>query len=211
MSCDFIQLASKGIAGLSPYVPGKPVEELQRELGLTDVIKLASNENPLGPSPKVVESLAAVSSELSRYPDGSAFHLKRKLSEFLGVDANTLTIGNGSNEVLELLARVFLNASNESLVSQHSFVVYPLVTKAIGATLSVIPARDYGQDLEATVNRISPRTRMIFIANPNNPTGTWINQETLIHFLDQVREDIIVVLDEAYFDYVEEPDYPDGI
>lgn len=211
MSCDFIQLASKGITGLSPYVPGKPVEELQRELGLTDVIKLASNENPLGPSPKVVESLAAVSPELSRYPDGSAFHLKRKLSEFLGVDANTLTIGNGSNEVLELLARVFLNASNESLVSQHSFVVYPLVTKAIGATLSVIPARDYGQDLEATVNRISPRTRMIFIANPNNPTGTWINQETLINFLDQVREDIIVVLDEAYFDYVEEPDYPDGI
>lgn len=210
-SCDFVGLASSGISELAPYVPGKPVEELQRELGLTDVIKLASNENPLGPSPKVVASLAAVMPELTRYPDGSAFHLKRKLGEFLGVDTNMLTIGNGSNDVLELLARVFLNASNESLVSQHSFVVYPLVTKAIGATLTVIPARNYGQDLEATLARISPRTRMIFIANPNNPTGTWINENALTGFLDQVRDDIIVVLDEAYFDYVGEPGYPDGI
>lgn len=211
MACDFLELTSDGIRGLSPYVPGKPVEELQRELGLSDIIKLASNENPLGPSPKVIERLGGAMDELARYPDGSAYHLKGALSRFLGVAPETLTIGNGSNDVLELLARVFLNGSNESVVSQHSFVVYPLVTRAIGADLKVVPARNYGQDLEATLNTISAKTRMVFIANPNNPTGTWINEQTLVDFMDQVREDVIVVLDEAYFEYVEEADYPDGI
>ncbi|XOV89524.1 MAG: histidinol-phosphate transaminase [Pseudomonadota bacterium] len=211
MSCDFQGLASAGIRELMPYVPGKPVEELQRELGLSDIVKLASNENPLGPSARVVAALADVMPELARYPDGSAWHLKHRLAEFLTVSPDMLTIGNGSNDVLELLARVFLNSSNESLVSQHSFVVYPLVTRAIGAGLKVVPARDFGQDLEATLNTISARTRMIFIANPNNPTGTWINKSALTDFLDQVREDVIVVLDEAYFEYVEEPDYPNGM
>ncbi len=211
MSCDFPGLASAGILDLMPYVPGKPVEELQRELGLDNIVKLASNENPLGPSSKVVAALAGVMPELARYPDGSAWHLKHALADFLDVSPGMLTIGNGSNDVLELLARVFLNSSNESLVSQHSFVVYPLVTKAIGAGLKVIPARHFGQDLEATLTTISPRTRMIFIANPNNPTGTWVSHADLTAFLDQVREDIIVVLDEAYFEYVEEADYPDGM
>jgi histidinol-phosphate aminotransferase len=211
MSCDFMALASAGIVELQPYQPGKPIEELQRELGLTDVIKLASNENPLGPSPDVVESLAAVMPELGRYPDGSAWRLKNRLSEFLGVSADMLTIGNGSNDVLELLARVFLNETNESVVSQHSFVVYPLVTRAIGAGLIKVPARNYGQDLEATLAAITPRTRMVFIANPNNPTGTWVRRGELVRFLDQVRDDVIVVLDEAYFEYVEEKDYPDGV
>lgn len=211
MSCDFIELASPGIRDLQPYVPGKPVEELQRELGLTDVIKLASNENPLGPSIRVVESLAQVMPELARYPDGSAWHLKNSLGEFLGVKPEALTIGNGSNDVLELLARVFLNETNESIVSQHSFVVYPLVTRAIGAALRVVPAKHYGQDLQATLNSVSPKTRMVFIANPNNPTGTWTGRSELTEFLDQLREDVIVVLDEAYFEYVQEADYPDGI
>ena len=211
MSCDFLELASSGIRELQPYQPGKPIEELERELGLTDVIKLASNENPLGPSARVIDSLAAVMPELARYPDGSAWHLKHRLGDFLGVTPEMLTIGNGSNDVLELLARVFLNASNESIVSQHSFVVYPLVTRAIGAELRVVPARDYGQDLEATLNTISAKTRMVFIANPNNPTGTWVDERSLVDFMEQVREDVIVVLDEAYFEYVEAPQYPDGI
>lgn len=211
MSCDFIALASSGISELQPYQPGKPIEELSRELGLTDIVKLASNENPLGPSPRVLEALPAVMPDLARYPDGSAWRLKQKLSGRLGVDPARITVGNGSNDVLELLARVFLNETNESVVSQHSFVVYPLVTKAIGAGLRVVPARNYGQDLEATLNTISAKTRMVFIANPNNPTGTWVDETSLVSFLDQVREDVIVVLDEAYFDYVQVPDYPDGM
>ena len=211
MTCDFFELAAPGVRGLQPYQPGKPVEELQRELGLTDVIKLASNENPLGPSPEVIHSLAAVIPELARYPDGSAYHLKRKLSEHLGVAPQMLTIGNGSNELLELLARVFLAPGLESIVSQHSFVVYPLVTMALGATLKVVPAKNYGQDLEATAAMITDKTRMIFIANPNNPTGTWVNEVDLVRFLDQVPENVLVILDEAYCEYVEAPGYPNGV
>lgn len=211
MSCDFFELANPGVRLLQPYQPGKPVEELQRELGLTDVIKLASNENPLGPSPAVINSLADVIPELARYPDGSAYHLKQKLSSFLNVDTAMLTIGNGSNELLELLARVFLRPGLEVIVSQHSFVVYPLITRALGADLVVISAKDYGQDLDATAAAITPNTRIIFIANPNNPTGTWVEELDLLRFLDKVPGEVLVVLDEAYCEYVDDPDYPDGI
>ncbi len=207
----YYDLASPGVRELQPYQPGKPVEELERELGLTDVIKLASNENPLGAGPGVIDALHSVLPELSRYPDGSAWVLKNRLSEFLGVTPEQLTIGNGSNDVLELLARVYLSPDHEAIVSQHSFVVYPLVTRALGAKLTVVPARDYAQDLDATLAAISERTRIIFIANPNNPTGTWVNRTDLTGFLDQVPDDVLVVLDEAYFEYVREPEYPDGI
>lgn len=211
MTQEFISFAAPGIRELKPYQAGKPVEELQRELGISDIVKLASNENPLGPSKKVLEALQSVMPELARYPDGSAYVLKERLSGFLGVNTNTLTVGNGSNDVLELLARVYLRPGIEAIVSQHSFVVYPLVTKALGADLVVIPALNYAQDLNATLAAISDKTRMIFIANPNNPTGTWINKTDMTAFLKEVREDIIVVLDEAYFEYVAETEYPDGI
>lgn len=208
---DFLKLASPGIRELQPYQPGKPVEELERELGLSNAIKLASNENPLGPSPRVKASIEAAMADIARYPDGSAFHLKNSLGDFLGVSTDRLTIGNGSNDVLELLARVYLNTGNESIVSQHSFVVYPLVTRAIGATLTVIPARNFAQDLDATLAAVSDKTRMVFIANPNNPTGSWVTRSDLVAFLDNVREDVLVMLDEAYFEYVDEPEYPDGM
>lgn len=208
---NFIELASKGVQQLQPYQPGKPVDELERELGLDDIIKLASNENPLGPSKKVLEAIASVLPDLARYPDGSAYRLKQALSGFLSVNANAITIGNGSNDVLELIARIFLNSDNEAIVSQHSFVVYPLAAKSIGAGLKVIPARNFSQDLDATLAAISNKTRMIFIANPNNPTGTWIDETTLVSFLNQVPGDVLVILDEAYFEYVEEASYPDGI
>ncbi len=211
MSCDFLALASRGINELQPYVPGKPIDELSRELGLTDIVKLASNENPLGPPSAVMQELPSLFGELARYPDGSAWRLKQKLAGHLGVSTDMLTIGNGSNDVLELLARVFLNRDNGSVVSQHSFVVYPLVTQALGAPLTVVPASHFGQDLNATLAAISATTRMVFIANPNNPTGTWITQSELTGFLDRVPEDILVVLDEAYFEYVQEPSYPDGM
>ncbi|MDG2070765.1 MAG: histidinol-phosphate transaminase [Pseudomonadales bacterium] len=208
---DFKKLALPGVQQLQPYQPGKPIEELERELGLTNSIKLASNENPLGASQLVQDSLADVLPELARYPDGSAYLLKNRLSEYLGVSTESLTIGNGSNDVLELMARVYLSPDNESIVSQHSFVVYPLVTRAIGAKLTVISAMNYAQDLDATLAAISSKTRIVFIANPNNPTGTWVREKALVNFLDQVSEDVLVVLDEAYFEYVEESDYPDGI
>ena len=208
---DFLELAQPGITGLSPYQPGKPVEELERELGITNAVKLASNENPRGLSPLVIDALASAESELTRYPDGSAYLLKNRLQEFLGVSTDRITVGNGSNDVLELLGRVFLGEESETIVSQHAFIVYPLVTRALGAQLKEIPAKNYGQDLDATLAAISDKTRMIFIANPNNPTGTWIDRRTLTGFLDQVRPDIIVVLDEAYFEYVEEPEYPNGM
>ena len=208
---DFLKLAQPGITELSPYQPGKPVEELERELGIADIIKLASNENPLGPSPVVTASIAGQLAELARYPDGSAYQLKDKLQARLGIVPAMVTVGNGSNDVLELVARVFLGPGLESIVSEHSFVVYPLVTKSLGAKLTVIPAIDFGQDLEATLAAISDQTRIVFIANPNNPTGTWVNKQSLLSFLDAVPEEVLVVLDEAYAEYVSEPDYPNGL
>ena len=208
---DFLKLAQPGITELSPYQPGKPVEELERELGIADIIKLASNENPLGPSPVVTASIAGQLAELARYPDGSAYQLKDKLQARFGIVPAMVTVGNGSNDVLELVARVFLGPGLESIVSEHSFVVYPLVTKSLGAKLTVIPAIDFGQDLEATLAAISDQTRIVFIANPNNPTGTWVNKQSLLSFLDAVPEEVLVVLDEAYAEYVSEPDYPNGL
>ena len=208
---DFIKLAQPGITELSAYQPGKPVEELERELGIVDIIKLASNENPLGPSRVVIESITGQLAELARYPDGSAYQLKNKLQAKLGIDPAMVTLGNGSNDVLELVARVFLGPGLESIVSEHSFVVYPLVTKSLGAELIVIPAIDFGQDLNATRASIGDRTRVIFIANPNNPTGTWVDKQSLLSFLDAVPEEVLVVLDEAYAEYVAEPGYPNGL
>jgi histidinol-phosphate aminotransferase len=211
MTTNYFELAAPGIRELQPYQPGKPIEELQRELGISDVIKLASNENPLGPSPRIAAGITGAIPDLARYPDGSAYNLKLKLADFLKVSPENLTMGNGSNDVLELLARVYLRPGLEAICSQHSFVVYPLATKVTGATLKVIPARNFNQDLEATLNAVGANTRMVFIANPNNPTGTWIDESTLTSFLDQLRDDILVVLDEAYFEYVDHASYPDGI
>ena len=208
---DFLKLAQPGITELSPYKPGKPVEELERELGISDIIKLASNENPLGPSRVVIESISGQLAELARYPDGSAYRLKDKLQAKLGIDPAMVTVGNGSNDVLELIARVFLGPGLEAIVSEHSFVVYPLVTKSLGAELTVIPAIDFGQDLKATRAAVSDRTRIVFIANPNNPTGTWVDKQSLLGFLDTLPEEVLVVLDEAYAEYVAEPDYPNGL
>ena len=208
---DFFKLAQPGITELSPYQPGKPIEELERELGISDIVKLASNENPLGPSKTVTDGISDQLAELARYPDGSAYLLKNKLHEKLGIDPARITVGNGSNDVLELVARVFLGPGLEAIVSEHSFVVYPLATKSLGADLTVIPAKDFGQDLVATSGAIHENTRVVFIANPNNPTGTWIDRDTLTAFLDRVPSETLVVLDEAYAEYVEEPDYPNGL
>ncbi len=211
MTCDPLALVNEGVRGLTPYQPGKPIETLERELGLTHVIKLASNESPIGPSP-MARAMAMVELDaLSRYPDGAGTDLRAALAERHGVACECITLGNGSNDVLELVARVFGSDEHEIVYSQHAFAVYPLVTRAIGAKAVEVPARDWGHDLVAMAGAISERTRLVFIANPNNPTGTWNDAHALETFLDSVPEQVIVVIDQAYAEYVEEVEYPDCI
>lgn len=204
-------MVNPNIAGLTPYQPGKPIDEVTRELGLAEVIKLASNENPRGPGPAVVDAIASACDSLSLYPDGNAFYLKRALADHLGVDAAQLTMGNGSNDVLDLAARCALTPGAQAIVAEHAFVVYRLATVAAGGILVEVPAANFGADLTAMQSAITDATAIIFIANPNNPTGTWVRQRELVGFLDAVPERVWVVLDEAYLEYVEDGDYPNGI
>ncbi|CBL44610.1 similar to histidinol-phosphate aminotransferase 1, HisC [gamma proteobacterium HdN1] len=210
MDQDFLSLAMPQVQSLSPYIPGKPIEELQRELGLTKIVKLASNENPLGPSPK---SLAAIEGELKHltlYPDGNGFALKSALAERFSLDIHQITLGNGSNDLLDLVARAFLGQGREAIYSEYAFAVYPISTQAVGATGIAVPAKEYGHDLSAMLAAITPRTSVIFLANPNNPTGTWFDRQALSAFLAAVPDRVIVVLDEAYTEYVGEAAFPNG-
>lgn len=211
MACDFIALARPSVQRISPYPPGKPIEELERELGITDIIKLASNENPLGCSPRVRLAIESGMSELALYPDGNGFVLKKALSDFYRRPMAEITLGNGSNDILELTARAFLGAGDEAIYAQHSFAVYPLVVQAVGATGITVPAKEWGHDLVAMAAAITPKTRVIFIANPNNPTGTWVEKDELEVFFKAVPGNVLIVLDEAYGEFVEAEDFPDGL
>ncbi len=213
MTCDFLALAQPGVQKLSPYVPGKPVDELARELDLdpASIVKLASNENPLGPSPKALEAIRAELDELTRYPDGNGFALKSLLAERCGVRVDQVTLGNGSNDILELVARAYLAPGLNAVFSEHAFAVYPIATQAVGAQGKVVPAKDYGHDLDAILAAIDANTRVIFIANPNNPTGTWFGPQALADFLARVPEQVLVVLDEAYIEYAEGDELPNGL
>jgi len=211
MTLDVLSLATPGIRGLSPYVPGKPVEELERELGIRNAIKLASNENPLGPSPKALQAVRNALPELARYPDGGGFGLKRALATKLQVAAEQITLGNGSSDVIEFAARIFVSPGDEVMYSQHAFAMYPILTQALGGRAIEVPARDWGHDLDAMTLAITPGTRLVFITNPNNPTGTWFGRDALRRFLERVPPRVIVVLDEAYFEYVDHAEYPDGM
>jgi histidinol-phosphate aminotransferase len=197
----FANLAAPGVAALHPYQPGKPVEELERELGITGAVKLASNENPLGPSPKVLEALPRLLPELGRYPDGNGFALKSLLAQRHGIGAEQLTLGNGSNDILELIARAFVTPSNEVIFSEHAFAVYPIVTQAVGARAVTTPAREWGHDLDAMLREVNDRTRVVFVANPNNPTGTWLGAQALEQFVESIPRHVVVVIDEAYHEY----------
>lgn len=208
MTCDLFMLATEGVRALQPYQPGKPIEELEREMGLCGVVKLASNENPLGPGAEAREAVAGSIDSLGRYPDGNGFSLKRALAAKLDVSADSVTLGNGSNDVLELITRAFVTPDHEVIFSEHAFAVYPLVTRAVGARAVVTPAREWGHDIEAMGSAVTDRTRVIFVANPNNPTGTWVRSDSLTRLLDRVPENVLVVVDEAYFEYVQVADYP---
>jgi histidinol-phosphate aminotransferase len=210
---DFLALAQPGVQQLSPYVPGKPVDELARELDLdpASIVKLASNENPLGPSPKALEAIRGELAELARYPDGNGFELKSSLASRCGVQINQVTLGNGSNDILDLVARAYLAPGLNAVFSQYAFAVYPIATQAVGAQGKAVPAQAYGHDLEAMLAAIDENTRVVFIANPNNPTGTWFGPDALERFLARVPSNVLVVLDEAYIEYAEGDELPDGL
>ncbi len=204
-------LAVDGVQKLIPYKAGKPIEELERELGISNIVKLASNENPLGIGEKARAAIQNAMVDLALYPDGSGFHLKNALAKKYAVSMEQITLGNGSNEILELVARAFLTPENEVIFSQHAFAVYPIVTQAVGAKAVVTPAINYGHDLIQMLDRVTAKTRIVFIANPNNPTGTLLKQEAIEHFINLLPEHVICVLDEAYFEFVSEIETVDSV
>ena len=201
---DLCEFSPPYVRAIAPYQPGKPISELAREYGLDErsIVKLASNENPLGISPRARGAIERELAELSRYPDGNAFDLKAALSRRYGVPMQGIVVGNGSNDVLEMAAAAFLTPGCSSVYSQHAFAVYPLATQARGAKGIVVPARDFGHDLDTMRTAIAPDTRIVFIANPNNPTGTFVRGVELEAFLERVPGNVLVVLDEAYNEYL---------
>ncbi|MBI1997295.1 MAG: histidinol-phosphate transaminase [Deltaproteobacteria bacterium] len=199
------------IRSLIPYEPGKPIEEVEREYGISSSVKLASNENPLGPSPKALNAIRERLEHLHLYPDGDCFYLKRSLATKLGVAPENLLFGNGSNEIIELAARTFLRAGDEAVMARQAFVVYQLIVQAVGGKSMAVPLRDFTHDLSAIADAVTPRTKMVFLANPNNPTGTIYRRQEWESFLKRISPEVLLIVDEAYFEYVQDPAYPDSL
>ncbi len=204
-------LANEHILGIAPYEPGKPIEELERELGVHDAIKLASNENPLPPSDRVQKAIAAGLATLNRYPDGSGFYLRHSLAKRHGVTPEHIILGNGSNELLELIVRTFLRPGEEAVIPHPSFVVYPIVVQAAGGIRVVVTLKDYRLDLDAMARAITPLTKLVFIANPNNPTATIVTAAEVEQFMARIPPTVIAVFDEAYIEFAQGPDFPDSL
>ena len=207
MKNSFLENLNSGVLGLKPYEPGLPLEHTQKKLGLKKMIKLASNENPLGPSPKALDllqgKLNSFSSELNRYPDGNAYDLKEAISKKYDIDINQITVGNGSNDLIEFVSRCFLGEGKKAIYSQHGFAIYPLAIKATGAIPVKSKAKNWGHDLELMSDLVDEKTKIVFIASPNNPTGTAKTLREIKDFLENLSSDILVFLDQAYFEYVE--------
>lgn len=199
------------VAAIKPYVPGKPIEELERDLGISGSIKLASNENPLGPSPRAVEAIKDTAGELNRYPDGSGYYLKSRLSEKLSVSADNIILGNGSNELLDIAVRTFMKPGDEAVMAHPSFVVYSMAVQSIGAKPVQTPLKDYRHDLSAMLDAVTGKTRMVFIANPNNPTGTINRKDEFDGLMEGLPDGILAVVDEAYYEYVADSNYADSM
>jgi histidinol-phosphate aminotransferase len=199
------------LEGLDRFEPGKPIGEVQRELGLADVVKLASNENPLGPSPRAVEAAHAALGDVNRYPDGQATELRAALAAHLGVPVSHVVAGNGSVEIIDLLARAFLGPGDNAVVSEHAFVRYRQIVAAHNHGVRHVPMRDWTHDLPAMARAVDGRTRLVFVANPNNPTGTWNRRAEVEALVGALPPGCLLVLDEAYFEYADDPDYPDGV
>jgi histidinol-phosphate aminotransferase len=210
------RLAATSVQRIAPYIPGKPIEELEREYGVSNIIKLASNENPLGPGPLAVAAIAKAAHDVGLYPDGNGFELKQALSLRHGCSLACITLGNGSNDVLSLLAEAFLTPETEAVYSEYSFAVYPIIVQATGASARVAPALPnsvgmaLGHDLTAMAKLVNSRTRLVFVANPNNPTGTWIEAAALKAFIAALPETTLVVVDEAYIEYATDHEFPNA-
>ena len=211
MPTQWESLANEHILGIAPYEPGKPIEELERELGIHDAIKLASNENPLPPSERVQKAIAAALATLNRYPDGGGFYLRQALAKKHGVTPEHVVLGNGSNELIELLVHAFMRPGDEAVVPHPSFVVYPMSVQAAGGIRVVVMLRDYRLDLEAMGRAVTPLTKLVFIANPNNPTATMVTADEVERFMARVPDRTIVVFDEAYVEFAQGPDFPDSL
>lgn len=202
------------VSTIKPYVPGKPIKELERELGIKGSVKLASNENPLGPSQKALKALREFlqdGSELSRYPDGEGYYLKSAISGKLGVGTDEIILGNGSNDLIDIAVRTFMGLGDEAVMAAPSFVVYSMAVRSVGASPIEIPLTDYRHDLAAMADAITEKTKIIFIANPNNPTGTVNKKNEFEKFMDKIPDGILVIVDEAYYEYVTDPEYPDTL
>jgi histidinol-phosphate aminotransferase len=205
------------VSDLKPYIPGKPIEELERELGIKDSIKLASNENPVGPSPMALKAImdslvkTDISNTVNRYPDGSGYYIKRALSERLALREDEIILGNGSNELIDIAVRTFLQPGDEAIMAHPSFIVYPMSVQATGGKAVQISLKDYTHDLDAMAGAVTKKTKIIFIANPNNPTGTINKKDEFDHLMERIPEGILVVIDEAYHEYVIDPDYADSM
>jgi histidinol-phosphate aminotransferase len=199
------------VSAIRPYVPGKPVEELERELGIKGSIKLASNENPLGPSPLALEAIKDSGKDLNRYPDGGGYYLKNMLSAGLSVSPGAIILGNGSNELLDLAARTYMRPGDEAVMATPSFVVYCMAVQSMGCRAVQVPLKDYTHDLSAMREAVNEKTRMMFIANPNNPTGTINKKDEFDRLMEELPEGVLMVMDEAYYEYVTDPEYADSM
>jgi histidinol-phosphate aminotransferase len=211
MHTQWESLANTHILGIAPYEPGKPIEELEREYGVHDAIKLASNENPLAPSERVQKAIAAALGTLNRYPDGSGFYLRQAIAKKHGLTQDQVFLGNGSNELIELAVRTFLKPGDEAIVPHPSFVVYPMIVQAAGGIRVMVMLKDYRLDLEAMARAITPMTKIVFVANPNNPTATMVTADEVEAFMARVPERTIVIFDEAYIEFAMGPDFPDAL
>ena len=216
MNNDIFSLAAPGVRGLSPYQPGKPLEEFEREYGVQRAVKLASNENPLGPSPRALAAVRAALDSVALYPDGNGFALKRKLGAKLGMSTGQITLGNGSSDILDFAVRAFVMPGNDVVFSEHAFAIYPILTQAAGARAVSVPAKNWGNDLAAMRRAIGPQTKLVFIANPNNPTGTLLARTELEAFLRGLPPHVVAVVHEAYSEYASYPpmgarDYPNAL
>ncbi|MBM7556480.1 histidinol-phosphate transaminase [Halanaerobacter jeridensis] len=204
-------LIREEILSIKPYVPGKPIEEVKRELGLEEVIKLASNENPLGASQSAIDVMKKAAEDVHIYPDGNVYRLRKKLSEKLGVAENELTFGNGSDEIVIMLGQAFMNPDDEIIMAETTFSEYRFSANIMGGNIVQVPLKDYTHDLDAMLEAVTEQTKMIFVCNPNNPTGTMVGQEEVEEFLEEVPDDVLVIFDEAYSEYATSDDYPETI
>lgn len=210
-SIDFRSLANRFISGLTPYQPGKPIEEVERELGITSAIKLASNENPLGPSPMAMHAVQQILQKAHFYPDGGCYELKKTLSQFLLVRPEQLTIGNGSENILEIIIKTYLTQGDSAVISEYAFLTIPLLINSYGAEIIKVPAYQFGHDIPKMISAIKENTRILFIVNPNNPTGTYTSESDLSNLLESIPSHVLIVIDEAYNEYIHRDDYPNSL